>query len=166
MPLPHRARAIAAAALVLLLLALSAAALLPARASDDAERANSAFALADMMLFIQIRHDKLWFAAQAENWPLVEFLYEETQAMFNQAAIAHPTYDGHVISELLPLHTARAMVDLQTAMRAQDRRAFNRAYDDLTTACNGCHQASDHGFIMITRPSAPPFSNQQFRAPR
>ena len=119
-----------------------------------------------MMLIIQTRHAKLWYAGQAENWPLVEFLYEETQSMFNQIMLTHPTYDGHVISELMPLHTARAMIDLQTALRSKDKRGFTRAYDDVTTACNGCHEASDPGFIVITRPSAPPLSYQQFRPSR
>lgn len=162
---PSRSRPLFAAALAAMLV-FAGGALFSARASDDAERANSPFSLADMMLIIQMRHAKLWYAGQGENWPLVEFLYEETQAMFNQVMITHPTYDGHVISELLPLHTAKAMVDLQTAMRAKDKRGFTRAYDDLTTSCNGCHQASDHGFIVITRPAAPPFTNQQFRPSR
>jgi cytochrome c553 len=137
--------------------------LLSARASDDAERANSPLALADMMLIIQTRHAKLWYAGQAQNWKLADFLYEETQSMFNQIMITHPTYDGHVISELMPLHTARAMVDLQTALRTKDKAAFTRAYDDLTTSCNGCHEASDHGFIVVTRPSVPPMTNQDYR---
>jgi hypothetical protein len=39
---------------------------------------------------------------------------------------------------------------------------FTRAYDDALRACNGCHEASGHRFIKITRPIAPPVPNQQW----
>jgi len=40
-----------------------------------------------------------------------------------------------------------------------------RRFDRLTAGCNECHLAAHHGFLVIQRPTAPPFTNQNF-APR
>ena len=39
------------------------------------------------------------------------------------------------------------------------------AFDQLTAACNACHEAANRGFIVIRRPATSQFPNQSF-APR
>ena len=42
---------------------------------------------------------------------------------------------------------------LEKAVEAKDRAAFATAFDKLTAGCNSCHQALDHAFIVIQRPT-------------
>jgi len=42
---------------------------------------------------------------------------------------------------------------------------LGKAFGELTTGCNSCHQSTGRGFIVMTVPTASPFGNQSF-APR
>jgi hypothetical protein len=42
----------------------------------------------------------------------------------------------------------------------KNRIGFTRAYDDVRSACNACHEESGQKFINIM--AAPPVSNQQW----
>ena len=37
-----------------------------------------------------------------------------------------------------------------------------KAYDDLTSACNACHQATNHGVVVIRAPTDASLSDQDF----
>ena len=52
---------------------------------------------------------------------------------------------------------------LEEAVGAQDQQRFIKAFDELTDACNSCHQATNFGFNAVTRPTANPYSNQLFQ---
>ena len=45
---------------------------------------------------------------------------------------------------------------------AKDGKHFADAFDNLTAACNACHEAAHVDFIAIQVPTASPFSNQSF----
>ena len=49
------------------------------------------------------------------------------------------------------------------AIRNKNVAGFKSGYLLLTNTCNSCHQATDHGFNVITVPTTPPFSNQVFK---
>jgi len=51
---------------------------------------------------------------------------------------------------------------LDEAIKAQDQNRFTKAFDQLTEGCNGCHQAAKFGFNVVTRPTANPYTNQNF----
>jgi hypothetical protein len=55
--------------------------------------------------------------------------------------------------------------DIESAIKARDLAKFTAAFDELTAACNACHEAANRGFIVIRRPATSPFPNQLF-APR
>jgi hypothetical protein len=52
--------------------------------------------------------------------------------------------------------------DLKRTIDARDGTKFAAAFDKLTAACNACHQATKHEFIVIQRPTSSPYSNQSF----
>src|SRR5215469_296407 len=41
--------------------------------------------LGDLMLEIQVHHNKLWFAGKDENWPLAQFEHDEIMEILTQA---------------------------------------------------------------------------------
>jgi hypothetical protein len=51
---------------------------------------------------------------------------------------------------------------MESAIAARDGAAFRKAFGDLTTGCNSCHQSTGRGFIVMTVPTASPFGNQSF----
>jgi hypothetical protein len=51
---------------------------------------------------------------------------------------------------------------MATSIDKRNQSNFTQAYDETLSACNGCHVESGHRFIKITRPTAPPVTNQKW----
>jgi hypothetical protein len=51
---------------------------------------------------------------------------------------------------------------IESAIAARNGAAFSKAFGELTTGCNSCHQSIGRGFIVMKVPTASPFSNQSF----
>lgn len=118
--------------------------------------------LGDLMSTLQLRHAKLWYAGQAQNWELVQFELHETNETFERVARWHPEEDGILIAPSLEGFMRAATNALEQSAENKDPVAFETAFDRLTDGCNGCHQTMKHGFIAIQRPSAEPVSNQKW----
>ena len=118
----------------------------------------------ELMTLIQTRHAKLWFAGEAENWPLTEYELDELREGFDDLAHYHPTFKevpqpvGHLIATMLD----PPLTELADAVKSQDAEKFGKAYDRLTAGCNGCHNEAHFGFNVVIRPTVNPFSNQAF----
>jgi len=103
--------------------------------------------LGELMSLTQMRHAKLWFAGQEQNWPLAEYEVDELQEGF----------------DLVPKIMGQPLAGVRAAVKARDPRTFAAAYDALTAGCNSCHQATNFGFNVVKRPSSPSwFGNQTF----
>jgi flagellar biosynthesis protein FliQ len=101
--------------------------------------------LSDIMIVIQIRHSKLFYAVKAKNWPLANFQYEQLVSSLREAERYYP--------RTLPPMTH---VD-------EIASSLSGAFDELSAGCNRCHMAGDRAFIVIRRPSyTSAFSNQQY----
>jgi hypothetical protein len=113
--------------------------------------------LADLMEGAQSRHTKLWFAGQARNWDLAAYETRQIKARLEEAAALYPRLPVSDLSTMIgPLDT------MANAVKAKEGARFAAAFDEMTRACNACHQANNRGFIAIKRPTAPAFSNQVF----
>jgi len=120
--------------------------------------------LGEFMAATQMRHTKLWFAGQAGNWRLAAYELDELQEGFDDAVRFNPVHKGAPvpIAELLPRITAGPMRELRKAVTDKSQSEFRNAFDTLTAACNTCHRAEDYGFNVITRPTANPYTDQDF----
>jgi hypothetical protein len=120
--------------------------------------------LGEIMAATQMRHLKLWYAGEAQNWPLASYEIDELAEGFADAARYHPHHKDapRPLPELIPEFTAGPIAALPTAIAAHSPAAFAAAYDALTAGCNGCHAAAGFAFNVVTRPTANPYSNQQF----
>ncbi|MBX3028405.1 hypothetical protein KF840_26225 [bacterium] len=123
--------------------------------------------LGEIMGATQMRHLKLWYAGEAGNWPLASYEVDELAEGFADAVRYHPRHKDapRPLTELMPEFTTAPIAALRAAIRAHDATAFVAAYDALTEGCNGCHQAAGFGFNAVIRPTANPYSNQQFAPP-
>lgn len=118
--------------------------------------------LGEFMSAIQMRHAKLWFAGKGRNWQLASYELDELKEAFEDAAKYQPEFKGKPIAKIIAPMTAEPVAQLEKAIEAKDSVRFVRAYDSLSHACSACHQATDHGFISIQRPTFPPLTNQRF----
>lgn len=134
-------------------------------AGDNGAQAAYSPGLGEIMALQQMRHAKLWFAGRARNWELAAYELDELKEGFADVGRLFPTHDKVPLTPMVEAITAKEIPDLAQAIEARDRGKFAAAFDRLTAACNGCHQAANHGFISIHRPGALPYTNQSFVPP-
>jgi hypothetical protein len=127
---------------------------LPAMADEyESEILRDAYSppLADLMIDNQMRYFKLWYAGRVKNWALAEFELRRIRESFDNANRIFPT---------IPLASKYMIIgpasELDRAIEAKDGVKFTKAFDRLTAACNGCHEAASLGFIVISKPRRSP----------
>jgi len=122
--------------------------------------------LGDFMTAIQIRHAKLWFAGKANNWALAAYEVDEIKEGLEDVTSRHPTFEEIPVAELIKTIIDPKIEQLEKAVETKSSNQFTAAFDGLTEGCNSCHAKAGKPFIRIQRPSAPPFSNQNFAPPK
>jgi hypothetical protein len=158
-PLTRGAIAIASLAAAALIVAFAA---LAQTAGPAGSTESFVPEIGETMMFQQLRHGKLWFAGQAGNWPLAEYEIKELREGFESVSKYYPTFNNVPLAQMIDTIRDTNFAELDKAVAAHDRKQFARAFDGLTQACNACHQANDLKFIVIQRPTSPPFSNQSY----
>jgi hypothetical protein len=122
--------------------------------------------LHSQMVELQHRHAALWFAGDAGNWALADYMVHELEELVEDMEEINPVYREVPVAELLREMTFPAIELLEEAVEAGNRAAFARGYDQLTTACNACHVASDRAAIVMQRPTAAPLTNLRYAPER
>ena len=135
------------------------AAALPAMVAAQTPQKSPA-RLADIMSVVQFRHSKLWTAGQQKNWELAGYELELVKTSLNEAIAFYTDIPVDNITMIDP-----PIKSVESAIAARNGTAFGKAFGELTTGCNSCHQSTGRGFIVMTVPTASPFGNQSF-APR
>jgi hypothetical protein len=118
--------------------------------------------LGEFMTATQLRHAKLWFAGQENNWDLAAYEIDEITEGLEDAEKQFPTRDGIPVADMIKANIDPAVEQLKKAVAAKSRTKFVVAFDNLTSACNTCHAGADKPFIRIQRPTSSPMSNQNF----
>jgi hypothetical protein len=129
---------------------------------DEASSQGLRPGLHAMMTELQLRHANLWFAGDAENWPLAEHQVHELEELLEKTAEYHPEYSGVRVGELLTAMTDTSVAALDAAVDARDAAAFRTAFDGLTERCNACHTVAERGYLVIQRPRVPPLDNLRY----
>jgi len=115
-----------------------------------------------MIETIQPRHVRLWVAARNGDWPFAAYELGNLKRAFDRLGLAHPMDHAIPLQDLISSVTATPLEDLRKAIESKDTAAFAKAYDDLTSACNACHQATNHGVVVIRAPTDASLSDQDF----
>jgi hypothetical protein len=115
--------------------------------------------LGELMLDIQVHHNKLWFAGREENWPLAQFELDEITEIVKQAeTIETDRPEVKLFKPMLYTH----LDSIQKAIKNKDVHDFTEKFYSLTSACNNCHKNTHFDFNKIQTPEHPPYSNQDF----
>jgi hypothetical protein len=115
-----------------------------------------------MIATIQPRHIRLWIAAQNNNWPFAAYELGNLKGAFDRLGRAHPADHKIPLQDMIWSVTAQPFADLGKAIQSKDAAGFAKAYSDLTSACNTCHQDTNHGVIAIRVPREGLMSDQDF----
>jgi len=137
---------------------------------EIAELKKSAYhpELGEQMLGLQIRHARLWFAGQAQNWLLSAFELQEIKEAFDAVVEQNPDhaiFQPDRLADVLPAMTKGPVVALRDAIDHGNKAEFEKAFDGLSNACTGCHRAAGNEFLVIQRPKAPLLDNLSVTPP-
>ena len=125
--------------------------------------------LGDLMTaFVQPRHIKLGLAGVAQNWAYAAYELGELRETFEDVSKLVPKHGNLDIPPAIAATVGQPMDAVDAAIKAKDQAAFTKAYADLTTACNACHQSADHPMIVIQVPAftGTGFPDQDFSPPK
>ena len=126
--------------------------------SEDAE-------LATPMSQLQTFAHKLALSIEAENGELAGFYLHEIEETAESIIDEIPEYEGLAIGPLVGSMLMPQVERLEEALEPGDWQAAAAVFGDIVNSCNACHQATEHGFIVIEyRPGENPF--MQSFAPR
>lgn len=142
---------VAAGILLLALMPLVAC----SRPTTDEHRetpASPAVGYGTAMADVARRFELLGRAATAGRYELADYQLGEIEEQFVETLPhAAPPREGHpeVLPAMASAFAQTTIADLRRSLAARDRTQFNGAFERAATACNGCHQASGHGFIEV-----------------
>jgi hypothetical protein len=111
---------------------------------------------------VQPHHIKIWLAGQAHNWPLAEYEAKELRETFEDISTYQGTWNDFPIAKLAESNLNPPLDALDKAIEGKDAAGFKKAYDQVSAACNSCHQATNNGFVAIRTPSGADFPDQDF----
>jgi hypothetical protein len=113
--------------------------------------------LGDIMGTTQLRHLKLWYAGKVGNWELASYeIGQIRDSLINAARL----YQNIPVDKIVMI--TEPLSDLDNAIRDKNNEHFMKAFSDLTTKCNVCHEAAGVGFIKMRIPTTSAFSDQSF----
>ena len=118
--------------------------------------------LGEQMLTLQIRHARLWFAGQAQNWTLAAFELQEIKEAFDAVVEQNPEhaiFQPQRLADILPAMTKASIMALRDAIDHGSKAEFEKTFDGLSAACTGCHKVAGNDFLVIQRPTAPLLDN-------
>lgn len=114
--------------------------------------------LGDFMLGIQLHHAKLWFAGQNQNWPLADFeIHEILESLDDIHKFCNDRAEVKALGMINP-----PLDSVTNAVQQKNVQLFKNSFILLTNTCNSCHQATAHGFNVVTIPTNLPVVNQNF----
>jgi hypothetical protein len=133
---------------------------------EIAELKKSAYhpELGEQMLGIQIRHARLWFAGEAQNWNLAAFELQELKEAFDAVVEQNPEhaiFQPQRLADILPAMTKGPITALRDSIDHSSKPEFEKAFDSLSAGCTGCHHVAGNDFLVIQRPKTPILDNLQ-----
>jgi hypothetical protein len=121
-------------------------------AQDRAPQTSASYmpSLGDMMAVIQLRHAKIWYAANLKNWSLADYELRQLMAGLKETTRLYANMPSSGMTEI-----EKVAVRTDESIKVRNVVGFEKAFAELTNECNNCHQATDRAFIVVRRPIFP-----------
>lgn len=143
----------------------------PAAAPEDAKRAEDLAAevkalkdlvpdQAHIMADVGEHFTNLWFAGEAENWPLADFYLGETKSHLRWAVRRIPIRKDNAgrdinLGNILEAIENSQLTQLKRAIERKEKPAFESVYKETLTMCYACHKAADKPYLRPRVPTRP-----------
>ncbi|MEX1230619.1 MAG: hypothetical protein WEB58_10285 [Planctomycetaceae bacterium] len=128
--------------------------------SDIAQLNDKAPDQAHAMASVAYHFNNMWFAADAQNWPLAEFYWNETRSHMRWAVRIIPVRKDNAGQEVKLQNILEAVENsplkqLREAIDTKDHEKFVAAYRFTMESCYSCHKASDKPYLRPRIPDRP-----------
>jgi hypothetical protein len=115
---------------------------------------------AHAMVSVAYHFNNIWFAADAKNWPLAEFYWNETRSHLRWAVRIIPIRKDSAgqeikLRDILEAVENSPLQQLREAIDNKDYDAFVKAYRFTLEGCYACHKASDKPYLRPQIPDRP-----------
>ncbi len=122
---------------------------------------------AHAMTDVDYHFANLWFAAEAENWPLAEFYWKETVSHMKWAVRVIPVRKDTAgkeikLEEILESILQSPWMRVGRTIEQQDLTEFQKAYKFTLGGCYNCHKACDKPYLRPRIPERPASSMINF----
>ena len=109
----------------------------------------------------------LWFAINAENWPLAEFYLHECRETLERAVAIKPVRQHPAGQDVDLVGMAEALDNTQFTRMDETIRARNKAgsisvYREAMIVCYACHVSTGKPFLNVRIPATPPSFGIEF----
>ncbi len=120
-----------------------------------------------VMQDVSYHFSNLWFAGQHANWELANFYWSETRSHLRWAVRVIPKRKDNAgkevdLAPILEGFENGPLKQLQEAIAAHDKAAFEKTYRTSMETCYGCHKAADKPFLRLQIPTRPETSIMNF----
>src|SRR5437868_12209255 len=117
-----------------------------------------------IMMDVQWHWNNLWFAAQAKNWPLAQYYFNETRGHIQWLIKKSPTMrsagpdkEEVNIEGIFEGIDTSSLADVKTAIEKKDSAMFATNYKAMLESCYSCHKSVGRPYL---RPQIPKASMQ------
>ena len=107
--------------------------------------------LARLMPEIGNRVWKLYYAAQAKNWPLAKFQLKEARKLMELGALTRPKYEKD-----LGKFIEKRVTPMMAALESENLEKFNEEFEKSVEQANAYHESYDKPFLRWKVPAQPP----------
>lgn len=115
---------------------------------------------AHAMMDVNYHFANLWFAGQKEHWELAKFYWSETRSHLRWGVRIIPKRKDNAgqeidLEKILQAVENSPLKELENAINAKDKSAFNQAYRFTLEGCYSCHKAADKPYLRPQLPTQP-----------
>jgi hypothetical protein len=109
---------------------------------------------------VSYHFSNLWFAGQHGNWALADFYLSEAISHLHWAVRVIPIRKDAagrdvILKDILQALENSPLKQLQQAVKAKDRQAFDNAYRFTLEGCYACHKAVNKPYLHPQIPTEP-----------
>jgi hypothetical protein len=113
-----------------------------------------------IMMDVQWHWTNLWFAGQAQNWPLAQFYFNETRShiqwLIKKSPIIRsqgPDREEVDVAGIFDGVDTSSLADVKNAIAAKDRVKFAAAYRTMLESCYSCHKSVGRPYLRPMLPN-------------
>ncbi len=130
------------------------------KAKEEVE--STEYPLLETMGYYQRFSHKLWLAGNNENWELANFYVHELEEVTEDLIKNDFIDEGKNLSNLSESLLKGKIEKMEEAVRLKDQVIFRENYKLMISACNLCHQATNHPYLKMKVPDEKDIFNQSF----